>query len=75
MSCPWAGLTDSNTLELLLPILPLLPQAMFEQDPPLELAFNIDDAPSGMVHSSFRDRGETLGRAGKRKCRSYGHPQ
>ncbi|RXK36431.1 hypothetical protein M231_06275 [Tremella mesenterica] len=55
----------NNTLSLLLPIFPLMPKEMFHLDPPLEILFAVDDAPRGMVHHSFRERGEALGRAMK----------
>jgi len=34
-------------------------------DPPLELAFSIDDGPRGMVHNDLRERSEALAWAGK----------
>lgn len=55
----------SNTLSLILPILPLMPKELFANTPPLELAFSLADGPRSVVHSSFRDRSESLGRAGK----------
>ncbi|KAK8869838.1 hypothetical protein IAR55_000406 [Kwoniella newhampshirensis] len=55
----------NNTLTLLLPILPVLPEEIYEADPPVELAFSIDDGPRGMVHNTFREKSEALGRAGK----------
>lgn len=55
----------SNTLSLLLPLLPLMPEEMFSQIPPLELAFSIDDGPRGMVHNTFRERSEVLARSGR----------
>ena len=60
-----ASLTRSNTLVLLLPILPYLPEAFFHHSPPVSVVFSNDDRPLGMVHSSFRDRSESLGRSGK----------
>jgi hypothetical protein len=50
---------------MLLPILPLMPDELFTQDPPVELAFSMSDGPRGMVHNTVRDRSESLGRAGK----------
>ncbi|RSH91311.1 hypothetical protein EHS25_009610 [Saitozyma podzolica] len=55
----------NNTLTMLLPILPLMPDELFTQDPPVELAFSMSDGPRGMVHNTVRDRSESLGRAGK----------
>ncbi|KAE8538024.1 hypothetical protein D1P53_006091 [Cryptococcus gattii VGV] len=55
----------NNTLSLLLPLLPLMPEEMFSQNPPLELAFSIDDGPRGMVHNTFRERSEALARSGR----------
>nr|WVH01970.1 glycosyl transferase family 90 protein [Naematelia aurantialba] len=53
---------SNNTLSLLLPILPLMPPAMFTQNPPLEVVFSIDDGPRCLMHDSFRERSESLGR-------------
>ncbi|OXG32358.1 hypothetical protein C367_01126 [Cryptococcus neoformans Ze90-1] len=55
----------NNTLTLLLPLLPLMPEEMFSQTPPVELAFSIDDGPRGMIHNTFRERSEALARAGR----------
>lgn len=61
----------SKTLTLLLPILPLFPDALFIQDPPLELAFSADDGPRGMVHSDLRERSEPIALAGKGQSCMY----
>ncbi|KIR74135.1 hypothetical protein I310_01732 [Cryptococcus deuterogattii CA1014] len=55
----------NNTLSLLLPLLPLMPEEMSNQNPPLELAFSVDDGPRGMVHNTFRERSEALARSGR----------
>lgn len=39
----------SNTLNLMLPILPKFPDDFFNRDPPLEMLFNTDDGPRSMV--------------------------
>nr|AAR84598.1 Cap4p [Cryptococcus neoformans var. neoformans] len=55
----------NNTLSLLLPLLPLMPEKMFSHNPPLELAFSTEDGPRGLVHNTFRERSENLARAGR----------
>lgn len=50
--CKWVrdcNADDSNTLHLILPILPRLPDEFFTQDPPLQMVFNADDGPRGQV--------------------------
>lgn len=42
-----------------------MPEEMFSQIPPVELAFSIDDGPRGMIHNTFRERSEALARAGR----------
>ncbi|WVQ70107.1 uncharacterized protein L199_008332 [Kwoniella botswanensis] len=58
------GWRCNNTLTLLLPILSLLPEELFKMNPPLELPFSSDDGPRGMVHNTFREKAENLGRSG-----------
>ena len=43
------ALTQSNTLNLILPILPKLPPEFFTMDPPLKMVFNADDGPRGQT--------------------------
>jgi hypothetical protein len=59
------GAHGSNTLGLMLPFLSLLPEEMFTQNSPFEIAFDDADGPRGMVHSGFRDKSEALAKAGK----------
>jgi hypothetical protein len=63
-------MSASNTLTLLLPMLPTLPSEIFQMNPPLELAFSIDDGPRGMVHNDVRERAEAYAKAGKGGLRS-----
>ncbi|WVQ78122.1 hypothetical protein IAT38_000203 [Cryptococcus sp. DSM 104549] len=56
---------SNNTLSLLIPILPYLPAELFTQDPPLEMAFSIEDGPAGMVHDTFREKSKALAKAGR----------
>nr|XP_019013499.1 uncharacterized protein I206_01567 [Kwoniella pini CBS 10737]OCF52280.1 hypothetical protein I206_01567 [Kwoniella pini CBS 10737] len=58
------GWRCNNTLTLLLPILPLLPDELFSMKPPLEIAFSSDDGPRGMVHNTFREKAESLAKSG-----------
>lgn len=55
----------SNTLELYLPMLPLMPEEMFTMDPPFEMAFSLGDGPRSVVHHNFKEKSETLAKAGK----------
>ncbi|KAL1405284.1 hypothetical protein Q8F55_008911 [Vanrija albida] len=55
----------NNTITLLAPLLPKFPQEMFSMDPPFTMVFNAHDGPNGMVHRSFQDRAEAMGRSGK----------
>lgn len=53
----------SNTLNLILPILPTMPAEMFKANPPLEVAFSLADGPRSMVHGSYFKRSEAFGRS------------
>jgi hypothetical protein len=46
-------------------MLPLMPPELFTQDPPFEMAFTLNDGPISVVHDTFKERSEKLGRAGK----------
>lgn len=55
----------SNTLELFLPMLPLMPPELFTMNPPFEMVFSLNDGPRSVVHDGFKQRSRALGQAGK----------